>query len=207
MDTLTSNKRISKAEILSQRRTFNGATKRYDSAEKNLKTIDKELERKSITSTRRKTLASQRIQWLGERDAANVEKELSKQRLNSHLDNNKKIDSAERIEKSKAGNVKLRVGKLTFTLQTFFKSAAIPADKKERIVSAIQKDDTQQFRDVLAVVVKNNSKIKVRFDGVPDEVSGPLLASMMKWFKSRYDIATDESSASDSATVVDPEVA
>ncbi len=206
MDPLTSNKRISKAEILSQRRTFNGATKRYDSAEKKLKTIDKELERKSITSTRRKTLATQRIHWLGERDAANVEKELSKQKLNSHLDHNKGIDSAERIEKSKAGNVKLRVGKLTFTLQKHLKSSELPVDSKERIVSAIQKDDTQQFRDVLAVVVKNNSKIKVRFEGVPDEVSGPLLASMMKWFKSRYDIVTDESS-SKSTPVVAPEVA
>ena len=122
------------------------------------------------------------------------------------MDHNKGIDSAERIEKSKAGNVKLRVGKLTFTLQKHIKSAELPADSKERIVSAIQKEDTQQFRDVLAVVVKNNSKIKVRFDGVPDEVSGPLLASMMKWFKSRYDIATDESS-SESTPVVAPDLA
>ena len=208
MEPLTSTKRISKAEILSLRRTFNGATKRYDSAVGNLKKIDKELGKKPITSTRRKILSAQRIQRLGERDAANVDKELSKQRLNSHLDHNKKINSDERKGNSKAGKVKLRVGKLSFTLQTFFKSAALPADSKDKIVSAIQKDDTQKFRDVLAVAIKNNSKIKVRFNGVPDEVSGPLLVSMMKWFKSRYDIAMDESSVEkvDSAPGITPEV-
>ena len=199
MSNQTRGSRIPKDDIRKSRRKYNGATRRLNTAQSKLKQIEDELIKKSITTTRRKTLQAQRIQWLTKYDAANVDLQLYKQRVNHNLDVNKKIDAGNRIDMRKEGRIRLRVGKLSFQMQSYFKNNPLSAQISKSISSAVKAEDYDALNAVLADQLKSSTTFKYKLPETTDDARKPLLIVMMNWFKSRLD--SEKENSSDVATV------
>lgn len=182
------NGRASKAEIRSSRLKYNGSNRRLDGAERKLDIIEKQLERKGITSTQRKTLQAKRVDLLAKRDEARIDIDLSRLHLNTYLDRNNAIHSAERIDSRKEGNIKLRVDKLSFKLRNSFKGFQLPAESRDAIVTALQNDNKEQFRAVLSMEIQNHPTIRVKLPQEGDEAGSALLTMMMSWFRKRLNV-------------------
>ena len=184
--------RINKNTVQKYRLKLQGAERSLASIIEKLEVIDKEFAKKSITSTRRKSLQSQRVKLLEKQDDARIEMQLAKQRMNFYLSHNMKISSRERLQNRRNGSFRLRVEKLTFTFQSFYKTKDLSPASKEILIGAVMKNDNTALHQFLSQAITDNSQLRVTLpeDGTPESTA--FINVMMKWFQGRYKIGSQK---------------
>jgi hypothetical protein len=174
--------RIPKDDVRNYRLKFQGAERSLASITKKLEAIEKELDRKTITSTRRKSLQAKRVKLLATQDMKKVALQLAKQRINSYLSHNTKIAVAERRENRQDSRSKMVVAKHLFALRSFYTAANSPL-VKEQLFGLVNGEDSQ-MRARVAQFIGNNPRLKVTLPADGTDECKALLSSLTNWIES-----------------------